>query len=89
MGNLFSEPNKLTKEQRETIDKCRSDVLSLFKGHKFLVVGGDGRGKSSFINTVNHAIRMSNSTPDVMYYEEAEKRPVEMDKTIQQTSRLA
>lgn len=79
MGNYVSQSTELPKE--ELIDKRRTEVFSLFKGQKFLVVGGDGHGKSSFINTVNHAIRLSSSTPDVMYYEAAEMGPLEMTGT--------
>ena len=49
---------------RATGNKCRKEVLSLFNGQKLLLIEGEGHGKSSFIKTVNHAIRLSN--PDVL-----------------------
>lgn len=40
------------------VDQLRADILSSCKGQKFLLIGGDGHGKSSLINSMNHVLRL-------------------------------
>lgn len=80
MGGLFShrpsqndnDESKLSELQQlqKEVSDCRKEVTELFVGQKFLLVGGEGHGKSSLINTFNHVIRLAE--PDVVYEEVAQ-----------------
>ena len=55
---------------KEEVQQRRREVIGLFHGQKLLLLGGDGHGKSSLINTINHVIRLENQ--DAVYEEVAE-----------------
>ena len=69
---MGSTPEK--KKQEEAMDRYRKEVLSLFNGQTFLLIGDYGVGKSSFINTVNHEIRLS-TNPYALFHEVADTSP--------------
>ena len=54
---------------QEVCDR-RKEVMVLFQGQKFLVLGGEGHGKSSLINTFSHVIGLAD--PNIVYEEVAQ-----------------
>ena len=60
---------KLSKEEQEQkeVNELRTKVIKLFHGQQILFVGTPGSGKSSFVNTVNHALNLVD--PEVPYQE--------------------
>ena len=77
MGQLFSRqsevPTRSIEDIAQEVQERRTEVTNLFAGQKLLVLGGDGHGKSSLINTFNHVIRLAD--PNVVYEEVAEVGP--------------
>ena len=63
MGKTLS---KEEQEQKE-VNELRTKVIKLFQGQQLLFVGTIGSGKSSFVNTVNHALNLVD--PKVPYQE--------------------
>ena len=62
-------PKRPVDDVKQEVQRRREEVKALFQGQKLLVLGGDGHGKSSLINTFNHVIRLAD--PNVVYDEVA------------------
>lgn len=68
------------RKQQERVAGLRMNIRRLCNGQRFVVVGGDGHGKSSSINTFNHVMRLQD--PDAKYQELAEVGPAHHTKTL-------
>lgn len=67
MGAAAAKPPSLDPSQ---INKLRKEILTLFNGQTFLVLGEVGCGKSSLINTFGHVMRLADK--DAVFYKTAE-----------------
>jgi GTP-binding protein EngB required for normal cell division len=66
-NRLGDVPESLEKE----VSDRRKEVIDLFNGQQFLLLGGEGHGKSSLINTFGHVTRLAD--PNVVFEEVAQE----------------